>query len=220
MAGHAAHGTDLDFDFFDRWMQSLKDYRIQYRVLLTEGKGKSKVSVSSGGERFVFYKLAPKLWAIQKPGQKWLDASGDWAFWFEMDDGVWQDRRAPIIHKLESPGLSAEEKQQTLKQLDDNGWSRALEDFYHRRLLDTNEDMEVRSHSLDRLKRKPSWRNIRAEMQALENNPSNDLLKQLTIALRARNPKGVIFEPNITDRASTVEGWTSCGRRTRIGRTN
>lgn len=201
--------TDLDFEFFDKWQQSLKDYRVQYRVLPTAAKGKPSVTVTSGGQKLVFYKLAPKLWAVQRGSQKWLDASGEWAFWYELDESVWHDRRANAIHQIEAAGVPVEQKQALMKQLDDNGWSRALEDFYQRRLQDNNEDLEVRLHALERLKNKPSWRNIRAEMQALENNPNDDLLKQLTIVLRIRNPKGIIYEPKSTDRAETVEGWSA-----------
>src|SRR5262249_25041035 len=60
--------TSLDWDFFDKFQQSLKDYKVQYRVLKEAGKGKPWTSLQLGSERYVFFKIGPKLWAIQRPG--------------------------------------------------------------------------------------------------------------------------------------------------------
>jgi hypothetical protein len=197
--------TSLDWDFFDKFRQSLQDYKVQYRVLREAGQGKPWASLQVGSERYVFFKIAPKLWAIQRPGNKWLDASGDWSFWFDMDNDVWQDRRWPVIDKIESPGTTLEQKLAALPELD-NGWSRTLEDFYQRRLLDPNEDPRIRSHALERIKTKPSWRNIAAEIDLLRTNPNDELLSDATQALRARNPKGPVYVPG-SDRAPVLKEW-------------
>ena len=95
-----------------------------------------------------------------------------------------------------------------MQELDNSGWSRALEDFYHRRLLDPQEDAKIRSHALERMKSKPSWRNIAAEIQLIQGDVSDDLLRDATLALRARNPKGLVFSPGSGERAHVVNEWT------------
>lgn len=197
--------TRLDWDFFDKFEESLKDYRVQYRVLRNMGKGKPWASLQMGQERFVFFKIAPKLWAIQRPGNNWLDVSGDWSFWFDFDEGVWQDRRWPMIEKIEAADTSSEDKAAALTELD-HGWSRTLEQFYHRRLLDPNEDPKIRTHALERMRTKPSWRNMAAEMEFIQTNPSDEMLRDATAALRARNPKGPVYIPG-ADRAPVLKEW-------------
>lgn len=199
--------TTLDWDFFQKFEQSLKNYKVQYRAARAAGKGKPWASLESGSERYVFFKLGPKLWAIQRPGNNWLDASGDWAFWFDLDDGVWKDRRVPAMERVEAAGSSAEQKASAMQELDNSGWSRALEDFYHRRLLDPQEDAKIRSHSLERMRTKPSWRNMAAEMQLLQSDVSDDLLRDVTQALRARNPKGPVYTPGSGDRLHVITEW-------------
>jgi hypothetical protein len=197
--------TSLDWDFFDKFQQSLKDYKVQYRVLKEAGQGKPWASLQLGSERYVFFKIGPKLWAIQRPGNNWLDASGDWSFWFDMDSGVWQDRRWSAIEKVETPGTTLEQKVATFPELD-IGWSRTLEDFYHRRLLDPNEELKIRMHALDRMKSKPSWHNIAAEMEFIKSNPSDEMLRDATQALRARNPKGPVYVQG-SDRVPVLKEW-------------
>lgn len=199
--------SELDWDFWNRFEQSLQDYRISYRVLPEAGVGKPEVVLKSGSEQIKFVQVAPKTWAIQRPGQKWLDASGDWSFWFDLDPKIFRDRYANEIEKAESTGLTAEQRLNAMKDLDSAGWSRAIESFYQRRLADAQEDLNVRAHALERLKSKPAWRNIRAEMEALMGNPPDDLLNLLTLALRVRNPKGPVFDPASSERPKIVHEW-------------
>lgn len=205
--------TQLDWDFFEKFEQSMKNYKVQYRVARAAGKGKPWASLESGSERYVFFKVGPKLWAIQRPGNNWLDASGDWSFWFDFDDGVWKDRRVPAMERVEAAGSSTEQKAAAMQELDSSGWSRALEDFYHRRLLDPQEDMKIRSHALERMKSKPSWRNMAAEMQLLQGDVSDELLRDATLALRARNPKGPIYSPGTGDRVHIITEWNEWWRK-------
>ena len=198
--------TNLDWDFFDKFEQSLKDYKIQYRVSREAGKDKPWATLQMGSERYVLIKIGPKLWAIQRPGNNWLDASGDWSFWFDLDTGVWLDHRWPAIEKIEAPEASIEQKLAAMPELD-NGWSRTLEEFYHRRLLDPKEDAKIRTHALERMRTKPSWQNIGAEIEFIQTNPPDDMLHDATLALRARNPKGPVFTAG-TDRAPVVKEWT------------
>ena len=198
--------TRLDWDFFDKFQQSLKDYKVQYRVLKEAAKDKPWSSLQLGSGRYVFFKIGPKLWAIQRPGNNWLDASGDWSFWFDLDDAVWQDRHWPVIEKIEAAGATEEEKLAAMTELD-SGWSRTLEDFYQRRLLDKAEDSKIRAHALERMRTKPSWRNIAAEMEFIQAQPSDEMLRDATQALHIRNPKGQIYTPG-TDRTPVIKEWT------------
>lgn len=198
--------TELDWDFFRKFEDSLTDYRVQYRVRPEAGKGKPSVSMISGNEHYVFFKLGPKLWAVQKPNEKWLAASGDWSFWYDLDAGVWTDRHTPIIKKIEAPGASLEEKQAGLKELE-RDWSRAIQQFYQRRLLDSAEDRGIRIASLQRLRGKPSWKNVATFIAVLGTNIDDEMLKDVTLALRIRNPKGSVFTPGTSKRSVIVKEW-------------
>jgi hypothetical protein len=199
--------TEIDWDFFEKFEQWLKDYKVQFRVLKEAGKGKPWASVQSGNERYVFFKIEPKLWAIQRPGNNWLDVVGDWAFWFDFDSSVWIDRRMPQIRKIETAGVSAEDKIAAMKELSEQGWSRAVQDFYQRRMLDKDEDMRIRTQSLEKLRNKPSWRNIRAEMELLQSDPPDNLLKEVTASMRSRNPKGPLYHPG-GEKLKVIQEWT------------
>lgn len=200
--------TQLDWDFFEKFQQSLKDFKVQYRVARAIAKGKPWATLETGNERYVLFKIAPKLWAIQRPGTTWLEASGDWSFWFDFDNSVWQDRRVPAMQKVEAAGATPEQKMAAMQELDNTGWSRALEDFYHRRLLDRQEDAKIRAHALERMKTKPSWRNMAAEMQLIQGDPSDELLRDAIQALRARNPRGPVYSPGAGDRAHIILEWS------------
>lgn len=204
----AQEKSQLDWDFFQRFRRSLADYRVQYRILAEASKGKRSVAMQAGPEKYKFYQLEPKLWAVQRPGKPWLDASGDWAFWYDMDNTVWQDRHAPLLQKAEADGATKEQKLEIFGQLDSE-WSRALEDFYQRRMLDSKEDPEIRIKAISRLRTKPSWRNMGAFIKLVQSQPSDDLLKDATQALRARNPKGTLYQPDQTTRSQVVDEWTS-----------
>lgn len=197
--------TELDWDFFDKFEQSLADYRVQYRISPAAARGKHSVALISGNRTYHFYKLAPKFWAIKRPGEKWLVSSGDWTFWFELDEAVWIDRRMPTIRKVEAEGTTIEEKLNLLRELDNTGWSRTLQEFYQRHMLDTDEDKSFRMKALERLRTKPSWENMGAFVQLVQSNPDDDFLKEATSALRTRNPKGTAFNGN--NRATVVNEW-------------
>jgi hypothetical protein len=117
------------------------------------------------------------------------------------------DHRASTIRQAEASGRTVEQKLETMKELETSGWSRALQEFYQRRMLDTAEDPQVRLKALERLRTKPSWANIAAEIALLQKNPSDELLNEATSALRARNSKGTVYTQGVNDRAKVVSEW-------------
>jgi hypothetical protein len=199
--------TELDWDFFKKFERSLDDYRVQYRVSPEASKGKPSVIVSSGSQRYFFYKLAPKLWAVRRPNEKWLSASGDWAFWFDLDGSVWQDRHVPLIRKVESGNATKEDKLAMFKELDATGWTRTLQDFYQRHALDNAEDHEVRLVAIERLRSHPSWANMKALMALIQNTDDEELLRDGTLVLKTRNPKGTAYQPGSNARSTVVGEW-------------
>ena len=52
-------------------------------------------------------------------------------------------------------------------------------------------------------------------MKLLQLDPSDELLKEATLALRARNPKGKVFTPTIDDRLQVITEWNTWWEKNR-----
>jgi len=143
----------LNYDFLERFENSLNTFDVRFRALPEIGQGKTKVMIETGGKNYEFYKLG-NTWAVKKPGTSWLEASDDWSFWYDLDNGVLEDRFAPQIHAAED-AKSLEDRAAALQKLE-GSWSPNMRDLYHHFLLDNNIDAETKALALKRLRGKPS----------------------------------------------------------------
>jgi hypothetical protein len=199
----------LDWDFMERWLSSLKTYSVRFRVQPEIAKDKPKVTVRAGGDTYTFYKLNDVNWAVKKPGSKWLEASDDWSFWYNLNAAVLTDHLADKILLVED---TSKDKSQRLAALESTKttWSRNLRDMCHKLLLNPNEDPELTSRALQRLHGHPSQESAGVMVQFLSLAKDEDSKRDAGTILKIINPKGPKYDPSESEeqRAKVVEYWS------------
>jgi hypothetical protein len=198
----------LNWDFLERLENSLNDFKIRLRVNEAIAEGKPKMIIQSGPQNYEFYKVTDVLWALKKPGTKWLEASDDWSFWYDFDQGVIEDRYSEQIKTAGDQTKPKEERMAALAKLDVT-WSPNLRELYHKLLLHDNEDASLQEIALKQLKRKPSIETAGVMVQFIEKSKDDELKKEAGIVLKLQNPKGPKYNPAASDeeKAKTLEFW-------------
>ena len=66
-----AEGTDmlLNWDFLERFQNSLKSFDVRFRAQPDLAAGKPKMIVQTGDRSYEFYKITSVVWAVKKPGE-------------------------------------------------------------------------------------------------------------------------------------------------------
>jgi len=178
----------VNWDFVERFENSLREFTVRLRVHPDIAKGKTKMIVQSGQQTFEFYKVTSLMWAVKKPGVPWLIASDDWSFWYDFDQKQVEDRYAEEIRFISKADTSKEDKQTTLDRLD-GIWSRNLRDLYHKFLLEPGADREFQELALHRLRTKPAPETSQALAQFINETRDKDLKKLASEILQKHNPK-------------------------------
>jgi hypothetical protein len=200
----------LDWDFFERFENSLNDFNVRLRVQTEIAAGKPKMIVQSGGQAYEFFKITKVLWAVKKPGYAWLEASDDWSFWYDFDNSLTEDRFAAEIKLIGKPESTPEQRAQALDKLD-GVWSKNLRDLYHRVVTNPNETAENKRLALNRLKRKPSLETAGVMSQLLNETQDEDLKRVAGQILKTQNPRGPLYKPTMSaaEKAKTIEFWNT-----------
>jgi hypothetical protein len=198
----------LDWDFLERWQNSLADYTVRLRVQEGIAADKPKMIVQSGNESYEFFKITDKMWAVKKPGGKWLTASDDWSSWYDFDNKILEDRYAGQIEFIQDSARDKESRLSALSKLE-NSWSPNLRNLYHKLVLDPTEDPAIQEVALKRLKRKPSMETAGVMVQFLDSPANSDLKREAGIILKLQNPKGPKYNPNGSEaeKAKALEFW-------------
>ena len=197
----------LNYDFVERFMNSISEFRIRTRLNDQVTKEKPQLSVRIAGKALEFFKIADATWALKKPGRDYLLLSDDWRFWQDFDESVFQDRYASEIKLLRSPGASSTEKIEILGKIEAT-WSPNLRRLYEWQLLN-DPDNQIKTLALGRLKRKPSIQSIPAIIELLEKTDDEDLKRDAVAVLRIQNPKGPAYKLKLSDeeRRKIIEFW-------------
>lgn len=215
-----SEGTDvmLDWDFISRLENSLKQYDVRLRVQAGIGKDKPKMIIQSGGETIEFYKVTSVMWAMKKPGTGWLVASDEWSFWRDFDQSLYEDRFADDIRNIQA-ATDKEGKMSVLRKVE-AGWSRNLRDMYHKLASNQNEDPDIRTLSIRRLKSKPSLETAGVMVKILEDSTDDDIRDEVAVILKLNNPKGPKWKASDPpeERQKALDFWRSWWRQKQSGR--
>lgn len=198
----------LNWDFIERLESSLSSFTIRFRVLPAIAKDKARIVIQSAGQSYEFYKISNVLWAVKKPGMKWLEASPDWSFWYDFDDSLLDDRFSAQIRFLEDPSKDQPTRLAALQKLE-NFWSPNLRDLYHKLVLGQETDPKIQAIALRRLKAKPSMETAGVMIQLLDQTQDVEVRRTATQILKTTHPKGPLYNPNASahDREESVEYW-------------
>jgi hypothetical protein len=179
----------VNWDFIERFENSLRDFNVRLRVHPDIAKGKTKMIVQSGPQTYEFYKVTSVMWAVKKPGFPWLIASDDWSFWYDFDQKQIEDRYAGEIRFITKADTGKDDKKATLERLE-GLWSRNLRDLYHKFLLNPDEDLELQELALKRLRSKPSPETSQVLAQFVNESRDKDLKAMAAEILKKHDPKG------------------------------
>lgn len=198
----------LNWDFVERFIHSLGEFRVRLRVQSTIAADKPKITVQSGSQSYEFYRITNIMWAVKKPGSKWLIASDEWGIWGDFEEKQLTDRYAPEIEKLRDPETDAESRMTAMRNLE-GSWSRNLRDIYHEILLNPEMDGDLRMQALKRLKRKPSLATAGVMVKVISEATDEYLREEAGIILRLQHPKGPRYNrsSSASERNKTVEFW-------------
>lgn len=166
--------TLLNWDFIERFENSLRAFDVRLRVQLGAAKDKHRMVLQSGDDTYEFYKITNLLWAVKRPGQNWLEASDDWGFWYELDNAILEDRFAGAIRTIEDTTKDRDTRYKTMKRID-AGWSRNLRDLYHKILNETPGDEDFQRLALQRLRTKPAQETAGVVVGLLNRTTNEDL---------------------------------------------
>ncbi|MGE3680662.1 MAG: hypothetical protein AB7G93_02975 [Bdellovibrionales bacterium] len=200
----------LNFDFLEKFINSLKDFQVNLRMQTGLGQDKPKMIVRSGNQNYEFYKITDQMWAMKRPGTHWLISSNDWSFWYDFGPGVIEDRWSNEIKIAEAQDQSKEARMAALNKIEGT-WSPNLRQLYHRLVLALGEDPEIQRLAMLRLKRKPSKETAGVMIQYLESGTDEDLKDQAGAILRLYNPKAPRYRSKapLAEREKALEFWRS-----------
>lgn len=209
----------LNWDFIERFENTLRDFDVRLRVHADIAKGKSKMIVQSGSQTFEFYKVTNVMWAVKKPGYPWLEASDDFSYWQDFDQNLLEDRYAAEIRLLEQAGVAPEQRKAALDKLE-GVWSENLRNLYHKIVLDPAEDEYFQTTSLNRLKRKPSLSTAGVAVKFLAQSTNEDLKRTAGQILKTYYPKGPLYKPSMSsaEKSKTLEFWNKWWNQNQKGR--
>ncbi len=206
----SADGTNLllNWDFLDRFLNSLKSYTIRSRANLGLAVNKPKMIIQVGTQSFEFYKITNVVWALKRPGVDWLETSDDWSFWYDLDDEVLEDPYSTQIRFLQEPGQEREARLAALSKME-RSYSRNLRDLYHHLVLKVDEDEDIKKIALQRLKARPVKETALAMARYLQVGDNEEFKRVASQILKINQPKGPLYKPTdtATKRNQTVEYW-------------
>lgn len=179
----------LNWEFLNRFLDSLKKYEIDSRIHLSAATGKSSFKLKIGRTRYEIYKINASLWAMKKPGAKWLIGSNHWTFWLDLERSQLMDRYNDQFTDILDAGKSTEERVQALRSIDGQ-WTPSISSMLGVVLSYKTAPKELVLEAVRQLRQKPSDESMGMLVKALDNHSDPEILSAVTQALRVRYPKG------------------------------
>jgi hypothetical protein len=200
----------LNWDFIERFENSVREFDVRLRVQNDIVAGKPKMLVRSADQTYEFYKVTKVMWAVKKPGYPWLIASDDWSFWYDFDQSLLEDRFAPEIRLLQNPATTPELRTEALGKLE-GAWSRNIRDLYHSMVKNPSENTDHVRTAMNRLRRKPSPETAGVMVQFLSASRDDELKRLAGQILKTQNPKGPLYKPSAPtpEKAKVITYWNN-----------
>ncbi len=204
----------LDHNFINRWIESLRDVRVdsRYHPGLAE-KATRSIGLRSGTAELKFYLLPSRVWAVQRPGVAWLEADHRWGFWQNFNDGLIFDRHQTQLSLIVNAGAEERERVLAVHGLGD-AWSEGIRQALHTVIGRAHDSSEVKAAAIRFLRTKPSDQNLAFLVQILEQSTDPLIQESIVSNLRVRHPSGSQFTEDMlpSERAPIIEEWRSWWR--------
>lgn len=199
----------LDWDFINRFLDSLTNFPIQSRLHPAIARNKPHFLLISDNKQYNFYKVAPNLWAVQMPGQSWLNTSAGWSFWQDMEPALILDRHTDLLRQFIDKKLPTPQRISLLETLTPS-WNRSIKLAVHQVLLDPTSEEALLQESVRKIRQKPSLDSMGVLIELLQAPATSDHLAQLiTETLRVRHRSGPLFKPedSKSTRSRVIQEW-------------
>lgn len=147
--------------------------------------------------------LSPGRWALQRGDSKEVEISQSWAFWNQLEPGLWQDAFAPQLQTLCNKDLPYASRMDAMGRINDL-WTASVKSCLRQILWDSGESEDLKIHAALQLKSKPTYENYRILALALAKTENPKLQSQWVKILRILNPKG----PTLKESAEAEERKT------------
>ncbi len=201
----------VDQSFFDRWIQSLADFRVDSRwhPAFAE-KATRSLTLTSGSAEYKFFYLPMQLWAVQRPGVFWLEIDNRWGFWQNFSDGLIFDPLHERLTLIVNAGAEERDRVRAIAQLGDS-WSEGIRQALYQVLGRSYDSPEVKAQALRALRKRPSEQNLSFQIELLSTTSDPLLLRLISENLRVRNPSGPLIAEELFpgERQPLIEQWIS-----------
>ena len=199
----------VDWDVTERFVGSLSNFKVRFRVQTGIARGKRRLTLKSGNKTYLIYKVNNSTWGIGKPGQEFLTVGEGWVAWYDFAADMFRDPLAPNIALANDVSKPREARLVALTKIETN-WSPNLRNLYHQLALRVREDAEIQAIALDRLKHKPSVETSGVMVQILEQDDAQSEAKVLAAAiLRRQDPRApkYVVGASAAEQAKALEFW-------------
>lgn len=200
----------VDWDFVDPFIESFKGYSIDARLHPAAAKGQTNFEMIVKGNRYKFARVGTNLWAVERPGRGYLEASNRWSFWKGMDNEVLRSRHTTNLALVRDQSLDVKSR---LNAMSDIGasWNRTIQHVYQDIVTNPDEPLNLRRQAANHLKQHPSLENMGALVKALDYTDDGEFQNFITKTLRIRNPKGPVIQPDDSElkRSEAIQAWRS-----------
>lgn len=198
----------LNWEYFDLLRQSFEQIAISGRLHPFLVKEKEPVTLNIDGQTYLFYSIAPSLWAVQLPSQPYLISSNQFQVFENMTFDSWQDRNGQLILIFQDPKRSEEERLQALDDISSH-WSRSLKRALQSLLVADEDRREVKLQAIQHLRRHPSDETVLIAAQALSKTSHPLVQNRLIEILKTRNRKGPDIDPDKSSSkdSETIKYW-------------
>jgi hypothetical protein len=197
-----------NWEFFNSYTDSLKDFVITHRVHKDAAEGKPGYVLLSGGKKYEFYKLGSTLWVGLLPGTPWLVGSSRWTTWVDMEKSQWVDRFGSQLKIMVDKNRPIEERKEAMASLEGQ-WTPSIRDALGQIITEDDNPSDFKMDAVRLMRRKPTLENMGVLIKALKPGGDPELQYLVSQALRTRHPRGPLMPPDMGDgeRSKAINEW-------------
>lgn len=200
-------GKNINWEYYDKVLESFKDYSIDGRAHVDMGKEKVSFEIRNGRETFSFYLIGNNLWALKAPKTQWLVISSTWATFENFNINLWLSRYNNQLLQIEDKSSDFSTRRQALESIG-SSWTKDIKYVFHRILLNPDNNEKMKFLILAKMKQKPTAENMKVIAQSLEQTENEELQMEMSKVLKIMNPKGPLIDLNHPDKIQEqIQFW-------------
>ncbi len=204
----------MNWAFINSFIDSFVKYPVTGRTHLAMKDGKQSFELRTGRRVYKFYLVGDNLWAVKLPKTQWLTQSNSWAILEDFNPSTtWESRHQNVLLIITNKKIDASKRKSAINNLGPT-WSKAIKNAFHRVILDSNDNNQIKSLIVSKIKRKPTLENMKVLVRGLTKTENIELLRSITKVLKILNPKGPIIEPDEPEKVNEqIRSWQKWAKK-------